>query len=414
MDAYVARQPIFDANRDVFGYELLFRSGPENLFCGTDGDKATANVLSHTLHFQGLDALTAGKKCFVNITRRILLDELYTMLPPDRVVLELLEDIEPDADVLAACKKIRRAGYTLALDDYILEDRSQDFLPLINLLKVDFMGMESSKREEAAKRAAAHGHTLLAEKVETHEDFKEAAGLGYGLFQGFFFCKPEMMKQRNLPVATMTQLRLLEHLNQPTIKLDELDSLIRQDIGLSYKLLRFLNSAAFSFRTEITSIKRALVLLGDRPLRRWASLIILSGMSNDKPQELMSTYLIRAKLCEKLAELAQMSDQSNDAFLLGMFSLLDAILDQPMSALLEQLALCDEIKAALLGDDGPLRTVLDLAIAVERGQWDRSAAATASLMLSDEEVARAYQEAVGWSAELTRQCQRTMTKSEAA
>jgi c-di-GMP-related signal transduction protein len=404
MRAFVARQPILDRDQGVVAYELLFRAGQDNAFPdGADGDLASASVMSDALHVHEFMSLADGRKCFINITRHTLVRELYTTLPPDSVVLELVETVKPDAEVVDCCRRLRRSGYTLALDDYVLDHAFDDLLPVAHILKADFMAADAAKRMQIAETGRTFGLQLLAEKVETHEDFSEACELGYGMFQGYFFCKPEIIERRDLPPNRAAYARLLQEINKPALDLGALDGIIRSDTALSYRLLRFLNSAAFGFRSDIKSVRHGLSLLGDRPLKKWISLIVLSRINEDKPLELLITSLVRARFCESMAAPLGMCDRESDLFMLGMFSLLDAMLDRPMEELLKSMALSDEIRAGLLGHDPAVQPILDLAIAHERGEWREVFRITRDLGANPDETANAHHRAIQWVSGMRRE-----------
>lgn len=403
MEAFVARQPIFNPDRSIYGYELLFRAGPDNAFGNADGDFATASLISDSLHLHGIDMLTNGGKCFINLTRQALLDEIYTVLPPENTVVEVLETVEPDDDVLAACRRVRKAGYVLALDDYVLEPKFDPMLPLIDILKVEYSAIDSEQQMQLVQQHRKHGFDLLAEKIETHEDFQRANETGYSLFQGYFFCQPEMIQSRRLPASRMNYLRFLQAINNEETEVDEIEALVRQEVSLSYKLLRYLNSAGFGLRSGVKSIRHAITLLGQRPLRKWASLVAVNEISDDKPLELMMTCLIRARFCELLGENSQSRSLSADMFMLGMFSLLDAMLDSPMTELVKKLALPAQIRDALTDESATLRPYVSLAIGFERADWPAISDAAQAIGLEGHIVNHAYREAIVWSGEIMRE-----------
>ncbi len=414
MYACMARQPIFDADRDVFGYELLFRSGPENVFCGMDDNLATTALISDSIHVHDLSATTDRRRCFINITKDILVQETYSFLPPELTVLELLETVEPDRELIQACKKAKEKGYTVALDDYMLEQKFECLLPVIDILKVEFLGLDHEQRAAAAEKSRKFGFQLLAEKVETHDDFKQACKLGYVFFQGFFFCRPEMIQQRALPENEQSCMRLIEQLNQPEMNLDQLEEIIRQDLTLSYKLLKYLNSAAFGFRSKIESIKHGMVLLGDRQLRKWASVVALGSIAGRKPSELLVNSLVRARFCELIADELGLAARKGDLFMLGMFSILEALLDRPMKDLIAGMPLPEDMTAALVGDPSPLSDVLEIVLAFEQADWLRFGELATSRRAEEGAVCKAYAESIVWATELTRQLAQPVPKAAAA
>jgi len=396
-ESFIARQPVFDRNCDVVGYELLFRSGPENYFSEQDGDRATSKVMLSATSMYGLDALTAGRKAFVNVTRNVLLNELYTILPPHRTVIEILEDTAVDDEVVLACETLREAGYQLAVDDFAFGAETERLLPLADIVKIDFNVADSGQRRAYARLTETRTAILLAEKIETYPDLREAVDLGYTYFQGFFYCTPQVVRRRDLPTAKLNSLRLLEETSRPMLNVNRLDAIIRQDVGLSYKLLKYLNIAAFGLPNRIRSIKHAITMLGDRAMRKWASLIVLAGLSEEKPPELFRTSLIRARLCELLAQEARLGEREADCFMVGLFSMLDAILDREMAAVLEDLQIPAEVKDTLLGEPTTLSAVRRVAIALERGRWEDLAVLHPRLTVNDERLPELYRISIRWA-----------------
>ena len=398
MDTFIARQPIFDQHREVFGYELLFRSGPENCFAiDTDGDKATSMLVTDTMGVHGLSELTSGKMAFVNVTEKILVNELYSVLPPERTVIELLETVPLTDEVCEACRGARRKGYPLALDDYIGDPRFDPILHDLDILKIDFQDTTPSQRQKIAQKLKGTGVKLLAEKVETHEEFHEAIRLGCAYLQGYFFCEPEIIKGRDLPSFKINYLQFLQQMNQPDLNLDELEQIILHDVSLSYRLLKMLNSAAIGVRYKVESIKHAMVLLGDGPLRKWASLIALAHLGADKPHELLATSLLRGRFCESLAGPAGWTGRELDMFLLGLFSVLAAMVDQPLDAVLEKLTLRPDVSDTLVGETTPLTPLYKLAVVFDRGKWEEIDALCAQLSIEGAHVGEKYQEAILWA-----------------
>ncbi|MFG0330287.1 MAG: EAL and HDOD domain-containing protein [Phycisphaerales bacterium] len=398
MEAFIARQPVFDRSRDVFGYELLFRSGPENCFCGTDPDVATNKLVGDSLSVHGFETLTSGRRAFINVTKNILLGDSLSVLPPERSIIELLETIEPTDEVIDACRTLREAGYLLALDDFIFEEKFERLLPEMDILKIDFGGTDAAQRRMFARQGQDNGYALLAEKVETYEEFDEAADLGYTYFQGYFFCRPQMISTREIPGMKLNYLRFIDRINQPDIELDELEQIIRQDVSLTYKLLKYLNSAMFSLRSEVTSIKHAMALLGIRSLKKWASFIAMANIADDKPSELLTECLYRARFCELVGQKCEGGqNRDSELFTLGMFSLLDALVDRPISELVEGIAIAEDMRDTLLGDRTQFSPLLELATALERGDWDRVTALSHWLKVPESTVAEHHQEAILWA-----------------
>ncbi|NMB36315.1 MAG: HDOD domain-containing protein [Firmicutes bacterium] len=389
MDIFVARQPIFNQKQEVYAYELLYRSGINTFYSCLDGDRATSEVITNSFLLIGLETLTRGKIAFINFTKNLLEDEVAMLLPKEHIVIEVLQDIEPDEKTLRACRKLKKMGYRLALDDFVYDDKFIPLIELADIIKVDFLITDEREREALVRRIGPQGISFLAEKVETREDFIQAREMGYSYFQGYFFSKPLIVTSRDIPSYKLTFIRILQEIHKPEINFDRLEKLIKTDVSLSYKLLKFINSLLFGFYSEIRSIKQALAVLGEREIRKWLSLIALKSMGRNKPDELMITALCRARFCELVASRVGLGDRSSDLFLLGMFSLIDAFLDQPMAKILAALPIAEEIKLALLGRENRFQEVYALTLTYETGKWEDFSRYAARLGL-EERVAKNF------------------------
>ncbi|MCD6303589.1 MAG: HDOD domain-containing protein [Planctomycetes bacterium] len=396
---FVARQPIFDRDKKVYGYELLFRSGLENYYNALDADKATVDVISNSFFVIGFDKLTDGKRAFINFTRNLLVRGVAGLLPREAVAIEILEDITPDDEIIAVCSQLKKAGYTVAMDDFVYKDRDNPLVRYADIVKVDFMGTAPEQRKALAKTLSARGVRVLAEKVETAEEFDQAVEWGYSYFQGYFFSKPVVHSGRRISANKLTYMQVLNKVHQPGISYEDLEALIKQDISLTYKLLRFMNSAWFGFRSEIRSVRHALILLGPKEIKKWFALIALTQMATDKPHELMLRAIARGKIAEGLAPLVGMQEHAPELFLLGMFSLIDALVDAPMEEILEKLPLDRQIKMALLGEPCPFRTVHEMILAYERADWDHFSKCAASLKAPEDVVPDLFRESLRWANE---------------
>jgi EAL and modified HD-GYP domain-containing signal transduction protein len=366
---------------------------------GTDGDLASSRVIADVLTTFNLRALTGGKKAYVNVTRRVLCEGLYSVLPPKRTVIELLETVEGDAQALAAVRKARATGYEIALDDFVDSPTMAPLVALAQVLKVDFMATGPEERRRIRERTRHRRITLLAEKVETEADVRDAEQAGYTLFQGYFFQRPEMISREDIPTSKLTYVRFLRELQAPTLNFDGLEGVIKHDVSLSVKLLKFLNSAAFGWRSRVTSLKQALVLLGERPFRKWASLVAVIGMTGDRPPELAVVSLARAKFCETLCPLSGIAGRELDAFLVGLLSALDAMMGRPLSELLMEISVSKEIDAALLRQDTTLGQVRALVLAYERAHWAEVTALAQALRIPEERLPEIATASLGWAAE---------------
>ena len=390
MDTYIARQPIFDRNQRVYGYELLYRSDNDNFCKGFEGDRFSSEVITNSLTLNGLETLTRGRKAFINFTRTLLENEIATLLPKDVLVVEILENIEPDENILEACRRLNELGYVLALDDFVYTPNLSPFFDLVNIIKIDFTLTRGKERRNVIQRIENPKIKFLAEKVETQEDFKEAMQLGYSYFQGYFFEKPLMLTGKDIPIFQNSLIQLMQESNKPIPDFNRLEEIVKLDVSLSYKVLRLINSAAFGFRYEIRSIRQALVLLGYKELMKWVTLLTLQILVGDKPDELLVVSVTRAHFLESMASPIGLNNRSSELFIMGLLSLIDVYLEQPLNKVLDDLPLADDIKEALLGTQGKLRELYDLTIYLERGNWDKMAQKVRELSVDERAVASNY------------------------
>jgi EAL and modified HD-GYP domain-containing signal transduction protein len=407
---FIARQPIFDRQEHVYGYELLFRSGLENRCTTEDIDAAARDVADNFLNASAR-TLTAGRKAFLNCTRQFLVNEYATLLPKEEVVIEVLETIEPDAEVLAACRKLKGLGYVIALDDFVYAEKFQPFVELADIIKIDFKLSSASYRQQAVAKFAPLGIQLLAEKVETREEFAEARNRGYSYFQGYFFCKPQVVSSVHIPAYKVHYLQILRAINKPELDRNEVVALIDREVSLCYKLLRFVNSPLFGFLREISSTRHALALLGDQEVRRWASVAVVLGLAGNEPNELVLTSLTRGRCCELLAANQGTRRDGQSIFLLGVFSLMEAMLGRPISEIVSEIALPDTVRAALLGRANRYGKILELVKALEGGKWSAVSALAVALHQDESQLAAAYLEAVDWAQNVFNVCLGTASLS---
>lgn len=394
MKRFLARQPIFDATHKVYGYELLYRSGAGNFYDAPSVDMASASAVDSLLLF-GIDRLTPQCRSFINCTRDFLVRDFATMLPKDRVVLEMLETIDIDDEVLAACRRLKQLGYLLALDDFLDHPEWKPLVALADFIKVDFLATSVDDQLRLAREYAPRKIHMLAEKVATYADFHRAQECGYTYFQGFFFSRPEMLSRRDIPANKLNYLLVLQAVNREQMDIDDVSVRIKAEASLSFRLLRYLNSPAFPLIVEVHSIPHALSLLGERGARKWVSMIAVACMAEGKPTELV--LLLRARFCELLGVGAGRRESANDLFLLGLLSAMDAILDMPMSEVLKEITIGEDIRKALLGKSSALCQILDLVLNYERANWNEISRAAAALGIADEVITERYLESVDWA-----------------
>ena len=380
-ETFIARQPIFDKKMKVYAYELLFRSGPENIFQANP--LAAQSVIADATTVYGWENLLGTAKAFVNVDEKALLAEAPRLLDPGRVVLEILESVSQSEDVLTACGDLRHSGYELALDDFIGDTKWRTFFPFVKFLKVDFRACDEDAQREIAECYLPKGFSLLAEKVETKEQVEFAERLGYSFYQGFFFCKPTMISGRDIPANKLSCMRLLQETATAELNLAAVERLLRQDPSLTYKLLRYLNSPLLGLRSEVKDIRHAMHLLGLTEFRRWVSIMAVVALAMGKPAELARTAVQRGYFCEELAKDCGMDDVAAELFLMGLLSVADALLDRPMEKVLEELPLASDIQTALRGGENRFRSVFDIILAYEQGIWNEVSRAARRLDLKE-------------------------------
>ena len=387
---FLARQPIFDTSGQVQGYELL------------TNNPAGAVLHDAWLTF-GLSRLIGDTKAFITFTRDLLVAGHAEALPPESTAIQLHETIKGDLEVVRACQTLKSRGYTLALDNFVYCPTLDPLICLADVIKLNFQNPDPAEHVRRVRRVApTRGPKFLATLVETHEEYQRAKELGFGYFQGSFFRKPETLKTRPLNGVSATPLRLLQCVAKPDVDFDELDAIISVDVSVTHRLIKYLASPAFGLRAEVRSIRHGLVLLGREETRKFASLVALSEIGSGKPPEILVTAAARAKMCELLAEDVGLADRKAELFLLGALSLIDAMLDQPMSGVLRELPLIDDLKQALQGASSPLGDVLEFVTHYELGDWVACEKFARAHGLSDITIFDRYRDAVSWATTLVR------------
>ncbi len=366
--ALVGRQPIFDRQMEIFGYELLCRDGTGNSAQIIDGDEATARVMVSTFLELGVDQIAGNNRAFFNLTSRFFLSHHYEVLPLKNVVLEVLESIEPTPEIMQALGQARQKGYQIALDDFVVRDSHRQLLEVADYVKVDILSLTPDELQEQIQALQQYPVRLIAEKVEDREVYDRCIDLGFEYFQGYFFCKPQIVEGVRLASNRMAMVLLLAKLQDLDIQLEELEDLVKDDLALSLKLLRYVNSASVGLSRTVDSISQAVCMVGTDRMRQWASLLVLAN-TGGKPSELMRIAIIRARMCESICPVQGLSP--SQGFTVGLFSVLDAFFDCEIKLLVEDLPLADEIRQALLTKEGPLGKILASVLAYERGEWDQ-------------------------------------------
>ena len=390
---YIARQPIFDVANNVFAYELLFRAGDVQTCVAPDPNAATISTIDFSL-LLGRESLTDGLPAFVNCTRELLLDGTVMALPRDGAVLEILENVEPEPAVLRACSELKKMGYRLAADDFNGDAARDPLIALCDIVKVDFALTNQAQRSEIANRYSRRGHILLAEKVETHEEFAAARATGYRYFQGFYFCKPVTIATADIRCLHPAYATLLSSVYDSVFNVDSIEAAIRQEPSLCYRLLRYLNSAAFGVY-PVRSIKHAVTLLGQRELQKWISIVTAIAMAGPRSSELITTALQRARFLELVANDIG-APHSTEFFLAGIFSLIDAMLNRELQSIVASLPLSAMVKDALVGKDNIISEALQLVFTCERAKWSEFANHCAVLKIAEPLAWSHYEESRHW------------------
>jgi EAL and modified HD-GYP domain-containing signal transduction protein len=375
----------------------LYRAGNDNSFTEIDGDAATEQVLNNSFSTIGISEITQNKKAFVNFTTNLLTKGIATVFDKEILVVEILEDVKLTREVVNSCLKLKELGYLIALDDFVFAEKYRPLLKIAEIIKVDFLASAPAEREELVDIAAEYGTKLLAEKVETKEEFNEAKKLGYSYFQGYFFKKPEILEGEDLPVYPTNYFQALNELNKPEPDFEKIAQAISQDMALSYKLLRLINSAAYGVKEKVGSIKQALVLLGIKEVEKWLDIVVMNELAEDQPTEVIRTSLIRAKLAELLSKELKSSLDPSHLFMIGLFSMLDVLMNRKLEDLVKELPIADEIKYPLLGIKGEARNILKLVIAYEEGKWKEVTRYIRDFKLPQEIVATSFLTAVDWT-----------------
>ena len=394
-DVFVARQPIFDGQLDLWGYELLFRRANEHVAVIHDDDEATSTVVINAFTEIGLETLVGDHAAWLNVSRDFVVSKLPLTLPPKRIVLELLEEQRVDAALLTALAQLRMLGYTIALDDFTWDEEHAPLIDHVGIVKIDFLARDEEAIANDVARLKEHGVRLLAEKVETREAYRKALDLGFDLAQGYFFCEPETVSAPSIAPNRLSVLQLVAALQDPEVSLQAVQQLIGRDIALSFRLLRYINSAFFGLRHEVSSIGRAIALLGLENIKRWSTLTAFAGI-DQKPRELISTALVRARFCELAGK--YFGERNGDQlFTLGLFSVVDALMECPMAEVLRTIPFPEEMTHALVAGHGTKGQLLDCVFACERGNLQDAPLGRATRS----DIAAAHTEAIAWATTAT-------------
>jgi EAL and modified HD-GYP domain-containing signal transduction protein len=394
----VARQPILTGDQKIYGYELLFRDGLKNYVAKEDTPSASRNTLD-VATLMGLDVLCDGQLAFINCTRDDLLRDYVTLLPSAQTVVEVMEVAAPDESVIAACRRLKKAGYLIALDDFEVNDPREPLVDLADIIKVDVKVSSPQQCATLVKRYAHEGCRMLAKKVETPGEFAAAQKAGFDYFQGYFFRRPELRTSGPMPANRAGYLRLLQVVSGPEFDPAAVEKAVKSDASFCYRLLRYLNSASFGLSNEIHSVRHAISMLGESEFKRWVRMVATFGASNGKCSDLLLSGLVRARFCERMPAAAKPGGA--DLFFLGLLSVMDSVLEMPMARVLKGIPVAQDIKGALLGEASPLRPLYRLMLELESGEWQEVKMLAQQFRVSESELAEHYWEAMQWARQIS-------------
>lgn len=397
MNVFLARQPILDKKNDVFGYELLYRDGNDTRNLSNDGDYASSTVLSSCFIDFGIEKVTNNRKAFINFTEELLFNDIAILFPKKYLVIEILEDIVITPEILQRCRDLKKNGYILALDDTIFSKDYSGLTDIVDIIKVDFLASSERERALFVEKYKRDGLVFLAEKVETQKDFENAVELGYTLFQGYYFAKPEVDSRKKIVPFNASHTKLIRYLNSNNKDFTKLAEIIEHDLSFSYEILRLVNSVHFGRKNKITSIKYALIALGLDELKKWIYLAIIRDIRQDKPNELVNICMLRSKFMENIAIKSGKENLSSEMMTVGMFSMIDILTNRNMKDILDEMNFSDNIKSILLNEttEGFIAESLKVVLNYEKGNWD-NIEDISNINLSTAQLNNSYIEAITW------------------
>ncbi|MFG6495584.1 HDOD domain-containing protein [Fictibacillus sp. UD] len=392
MDIFIGRQPILDKDENVVAYELLYRNSATNRYEGLDHDSATIDVMVNSFTGIGIKEVGERKKCFINFTENLLLNRIPTYISPEYIVVEILEDVRLSEEILTVCKELKNKGYIIALDDVSVNKDLESLLPFIDIIKVDYLVMDYIEMKNMIETYKDQ-ITFLAEKIETREQFEEARGLGFEYFQGYFFSKPIILQGKDIAPIPTNYILLLEKLSSGEPDINEISSLIQRDLSLSYKLLKVMNSGTYFFKSKITSIKQAVVLVGLYEIKKLIMILMMSSLNRaDNQLEIVKLSLTRAVFFERIAHIVGVS--KNHLYMFGMFSFIDTLLSKDMKDIIDDLPITNELAEALIGNNEKYNLALTIVQHMERGAWIEIQSLCRSLKMTEDELLTQYQASI--------------------
>lgn len=407
VNVFVGRQPILDKEGQIFGYELLYRNSEENRFPTVNPESATLQLLVNSFLSIGFDKVTESRKSFINFTSELLIEDIFSRLSPARVIIEILEDVEITSTFISRMKKIKQRGFQFALDDFIIQEQytqHTELFELIDYVKVDFLAVSEAERKGIEAFIQKYPHIrMVAEKIETEAQFMVAKASGYELFQGYFFAKPEIIKGMDIPSTLSSHSYILHKLSEEDADIDEVVELIVRDMSVTYKLLRFINTMHFGVPKKVGSVKQAVMLIGFQHLKKWMRILLVHHIgehsSSGRVKALVSFSLTRARMCELIAQTIG-KENSDEYFFVGMFSLMDVIMQKSWEDLLPLIPFSENVANTLKGEETEMTTVLQLAIAIEKFDWLQIRELRIQLGISEKELGDFSQQSIRWAQQL--------------
>lgn len=398
MYSFVAKQPILNEKKETVAYELLFRNGLTNAYPkDISAEAATASLITEQFLSTPIESLVGDCLCFINFPYSLIVENLVDFLPVDQVVIEILEDCTPNDELLVSIKQLKEKGFRIALDDFTMDEAWTRFLPFVDIIKFDLRAYPLEFVQKFIESNKIYNIKYLAEKIETNEEFTFTKDLGFTLFQGYFFSKPEIVQKKSLSANQLSVMQLLKEVNRIDIDYDAIELILKRDLSLSYKLLRYVNNVSFSTKNAITSFRHATVFLGKQELKRFVTLIAATTLGNDTPTELYQMSLTRAHFCENLSKERHGKTDPQEAFLCGLFSLLEPIMGQPIAEIIKEMPISENVKDAIMGKKTELSWYLDFVTDYEKLDFDMVNKRAKYINLSEQKTIQIYNEATQWA-----------------
>lgn len=391
MDVFIARQPIFDMSKNLIAYELLYRENEESTqFCNIDGSVATSILVSDAITVFGLENLTNGKPAFINFTKKLIMNDFAYLCSPDEIVIEIVEDTFVDEVLLEKLRELKESGYRIAIDDYIGDESFDKIFEYADIVKVDFLGMSLEKRADISEKISKTGKILLAEKVETADDYAHAVKHNYTLFQGYYFSKPNTVRKKSLNINPGSYVQMIRELSKNEPDFNKLTDSVKRNVGLTYKLLQHINTLKYFRYFRVKSIRMALVTLGLDEVRRWVLLMMARDLGQRNNDELIKVAFIRGIFAERITLKTRHRHRSNEAFIMGMFSMMDVIAEADMGETLKDMPLEKDVVDAILGGESDFSYILDLVKAYEQGDWESVTSLQDQIDMNGDEISQCY------------------------